>query len=60
MPDPFGFSSDTPSSPSTRAVAITPSDSADLVGAPKGIYVGDGGDIVMIGMNAPAGAAGVV
>ncbi|GAA3271552.1 hypothetical protein NZL82_15685 [Sphingomonas sanguinis] len=59
MADVFSSSADTVSSPATRAVAITPSDSTDLPDIPKGVYVGTGGDITMIGVGAPASATGV-
>ncbi|MFC6626445.1 hypothetical protein ACFQDK_12830 [Sphingomonas yabuuchiae] len=36
MADVFSSSADTVSSPATRAVAITPSDSTDLPDIPKG------------------------
>ena len=60
MADRFGPLGDTVSSPATRATSIVPNDATDLTDMPKGIYVGTGGDIAMIGLNAPAGATGVV
>lgn len=48
------------SDPGRRATPIVTSDAVDLADVPKGIYVGTGGDIAMIGVDAPAGAAGVV
>ncbi|WP_454280464.1 spike base protein, RCAP_Rcc01079 family [Sphingomonas sp. Marseille-Q8236] len=59
MADVFSSSADTVSSPATRAAAITPSDTADLPDIPKGVYVGTGGDITMIGVGAPASATGI-
>ncbi|MEK9213141.1 spike base protein, RCAP_Rcc01079 family [Sphingomonas sp. 2378] len=59
MADPFRGFADTVSDPATRAVAIVPADAADLADIPKGIYVGTGGDITMIGAGAPSGATGV-
>jgi len=59
MADRFGAFSDTPISPGTRAVGITPNDGTDLTDIPKAVYVGVGGDITMIGSGAPADAVGV-
>ena len=58
--DQFGSLADSPLAPARHAVAITPSDSADLATVPKAIYVGTGGDVKLIGVGAPAGANGVV
>lgn len=60
MADRFGSYGDTVSSPATRVTSIVPNDTNDLTDIPKGIYVGTGGDIAMIGLNAPAEATGVV
>lgn len=38
---------------------MVPSDTNDLADVPKGIYVGTGGAIAMIGVNAPTDATGV-
>jgi len=59
MADRFGSFGDTVSSPATRATAIVPSDANDLIDIPKGIFVGAGGDITMVGLNAPASATGI-
>ncbi|MCT8003001.1 hypothetical protein V3I01_09890 [Sphingomonas sp. gentR] len=56
MADLFSSTADTVSNPATRAEVLTPSDTADLPDIPKGIYVGTGGTLVMIGIGAPAGA----
>jgi len=45
--------------PGTSAVAITPSNTANI-NPPRAIYVGVGGNIAMVGANAPPGSAGVV
>lgn len=60
MADRFGAYSDTVSSPGTRATVIVPNDNADLTDVPKGIYVGVGGDITMIGVGAPDSATGIL
>lgn len=44
----------------TRALAVVPSDTTDLNSIPKALYVGGGGDIMMIGTNAPGGSAGLL
>lgn len=58
MADKFAGYFDNISDPGTRSAAIVPSDTADLpdVG-PKGIYVGARGDVTMVGVGAPIGAA---
>ena len=58
--DPFGGYSDSVQGPCRHWAVITPSDTVDLVTVPKAIYVGGGGDLKMIGVAAPAAAAGVV
>lgn len=47
------------SAPSTHAKTVTPSDTTDLTEIPKAIYVGTGGDVAVIGANAPVGATGI-
>ena len=59
MPDPYTTLFNGVSDPGTRAAAIVPSDTVDLPDIPKGIYVGTGGNITMIGVGAPVGATGV-
>ena len=59
MADAFVGAGDIVSGPARRAQVVVPSDTTDLVDIPKGIYVGTGGDITMIGVDAPAGATGV-
>jgi len=46
--------------PGTGAAAIAPNDDVDLSEAPKGLYVGEGGDIAMIGLADPPGASGII
>lgn len=58
--DPFASFSDTVTAPSRHGAAITPSDTADLASVPKAIYVGGGGDIAVIGVDAPANATGII
>lgn len=60
MADPFQSAFSSVSDPGTRATTIVPSDTTDLADVPKGVYVGTGGDITMIGVGAPAAAPGVV
>lgn len=45
--DPFSSVSDSLIAPARVAIPITPSDSAELPGATKAIYVGTGGDITL-------------
>lgn len=49
MTDPFQNRADSVSAPATRALAITPSDSAPLADTPKALYVGTGGTLTMQG-----------
>jgi len=53
MADPF-LHADGVSAPSTRVAAIVPHDANALIDAPKAIYVGQGGDIVLQGMGGGA------
>ncbi|NJC32818.1 hypothetical protein GGR88_000292 [Sphingomonas jejuensis] len=53
MADPF-LHADGVSAPATRVAAIVPSDAAPIGDAPKAIYVGQGGDIVLQGMGGGA------
>jgi hypothetical protein len=57
--DKFATMSDQVSAPCRHWAVITPSDTVDLTAIPKAIYVGTGGDVKMIGIDAPTGAAGV-
>jgi hypothetical protein len=57
--DSFASFSDQVSAPCRHWAVITPSDTVDLTAIPKAIYVGTGGDVRMIGVGAPVGAAGV-
>ena len=60
MPDKFAGYADSVSDASTRAERITPSDTTDLTDIPKGLYVGMGGDLAMIGLKDAPGATGEV
>jgi hypothetical protein len=51
--DPFDSVTDSLISPARNAYAIVPSDSLDLAGATKALYVGTGGDIAVRLINAP-------
>ena len=55
----YAMQSDTVNAPCRRWSAIVPSDSTDLAELPKAVYVGGGGDLTMIGVDAPAEASGV-
>ena len=59
MPNTYDDYPASSSSPATHARAIAPTDGADLTDVPKGIYVGTGGDLVLIGVAAGASATGV-
>lgn len=59
MQDSFSSSADSVLAPSRHVTTLTPSDSADLVNLPKAIYVGTGGDLALIGADAPATATGI-
>ena len=59
MADKFGGYADAVGAPSRHVTPLTPSDSADLIDTPKGIYVGTGGDVKLIAVDAPAAAPGV-
>lgn len=58
--DPWASNFDAVSGQCSHWTAITPSDTTDLPSYPKALYVGTGGDIAMIGIHGPVGAAGVV
>ena len=55
MFDRWGIPADTVSSPATDCFAVVPSDADDLAIVPKGIYVGTGGDVRLIGIGASGG-----
>lgn len=42
-----------------HAAGLAPDDAMDLTTVPKALYVGTGGDLVVIGQDAPADDAGV-
>lgn len=54
MADNFSTLGDSPSAPSTYALAVTPHDSNALTDIPKALYVGTGGNITMRGLNGAA------
>lgn len=45
--------------PATHVAAVTPSDANDLPNVSRALYVGTGGDVVLIGANASPQATGV-
>ena len=54
MADNFSTLGDSPSAPSTYALAVTPHDSNALTDIPKALFVGTGGNIMMRGKNGAA------
>ena len=50
--DPFANIVDSPTSPAQDCFAIVPDDTSDLQQATKAIYVGQGGDIVLLAVRA--------
>lgn len=60
MSDSFSGYADSAGAPARRVAVVVPSDSIDLPDTPKGLYVGTGGDITLIAVGAPTGAAGVL
>jgi len=54
MADNFSTLGDSPSAPSTYALAVTPHDSNALTDIPKALYVGSAGNITMRGLNGAA------
>lgn len=54
MADNFSTLGDSPSAPSTYALAVTPHDSNALTDIPKALFVGTGGHISMRGKNGAA------
>jgi type 1 fimbria pilin len=54
MADNFSTLGDTPSAPSTYALAVTPHDVNALTDIPKALYVGSAGNITMRGLNGAA------
>lgn len=49
--DPFKNSGDSLTAPAARCFTIAPDDSADLGEAPKALYIGTGGDLVVRPLN---------
>ena len=64
MPDPFANVGVNITSPAGRAVAVTPSDSADLATSCRALYIGGSGNVALITVgqdtvtftNLPSGA----
>jgi type 1 fimbria pilin len=54
MADNFSTLGDSPSAPSTYALAVTPHDVNALTDIPKALYVGSAGNITMRGLNGAA------
>ncbi len=54
MADNFSTLGDSPTAPSTYALAVTPHDSNALTDIPKALFVGTGGNIMMRGKNGAA------
>lgn len=52
--DRFEYFSDTMSGPSRAPFPIVPSDTVELSVAPKALYVGTGGTVVLLGLDATA------
>lgn len=48
MTEPHYYKPPGLTNPASRAVAVTPSDSVDLVAASRGIWVGTGGNLAVI------------
>lgn len=60
MADKYGAFVSNVSDPARKSIAVAPSDTQDLADVPTSLYVGNGGDITMIGIDAPSGAPGVL
>lgn len=60
MFDKFQGHADIASAPARHVATLVPSDTADLTETPKAIYVGTGGDVALIAVDAPTGADRVV
>ncbi|WP_086606502.1 spike base protein, RCAP_Rcc01079 family [Erythrobacter donghaensis] len=52
--DPFANAADSLTSPAGNCFAIVPSDTVDLPVNAKAIYIGSGGNLVVLAMNAAA------
>lgn len=52
LADPFRESIDSPTAPAQNCFPIIPSDSADLLTATKALYIGQGGDLNVVLVNA--------
>ena len=60
MADKFIGSQSGVSDPARRAVLVTPDNVTDLADIPTALYVGTGGDITMIGVDAAPAAPGLL
>lgn len=60
MMDGFSDYADSTGAPARHAAIVSPDDTADLSDTPKGLYIGTGGDLVLIPAGAGAAAAGVM
>ena len=60
MPDSFRNNSDSVDAPARRVAMVAPSDTSNFAEVVKGLYIGSGGDLVLVAADAPAGAAGVM
>ena len=60
MSDSFKNQTDSVESPARRVAAFVPDDGIDLGEVTKGIYVGTGGDLALVAVDAPANAPAVV
>ena len=49
--DPFSHSVSSTTSPAENCFAVTPDDALLLPGATKAIYVGEGGDVVLVAVG---------
>ena len=52
--DPFASTNDSPIAPSEDCFAVQPDDAAELPQATKAIYVGSGGDVVLVPVRGEA------
>ncbi len=52
--DPFRNTADSPTAPAEDCFIIAPSDTAELARAPKAIFVGEGGDVVLRALHGDA------
>lgn len=55
--DPYATFTPAPSAPARRAATVTPSDTVDLSHVAKALYVGGAGDVRLVPVDSPGGAA---